>query len=382
MSFLENIYIRFEAKISSFLSSSNWKQKAVAVAVVVMLASFFNNFSPLRHLKDFYEAVVVNRGEYFIYQTIEDRASNLTYDWKYPEFTGVNNRTFRLVMPVFVKVFHIKHVSVVLYGLQLILGLVFLYLLLNFLERLLENRLSVFYAFLGIVTTYVGTSFFIDIASYGDFFGYFCLFLAIYHRNPLLIFAFLSLAFWGDERAGVGSGMVFLWWWFVPQWQENKPFKIQVNTQMLAVIAAWAAYGAVRKFYLVDQLGMHDTYKPGEFQEMFGGSWPVWGFKFVWIFEGWWLIILFAFLCLSVAKDWLRLLAVLGALLAMLVLSLTTYDSTRSGSYGYIVLFLSLVIAQKYLTEKQLKIALFLVALIGFLHPLATRTNGTGFFLM
>lgn len=382
MSFLENLYQRFEAKVASFLSGPKWKSKIVIVAVGIMLLSFFNNFSPLRHFGDFYTAVVKEKREYFLYQTIKDRAASITYNWTYPEFTGMNNRTFRLTMPAFVKFLHIDHVSIVLYGLQLVLGIVFLYMLINFLERSISDKSSIFYAVLGIASTYIGAAFFIDNATYGDFFCYFALFLAIYYRNPLLIFIFLSLAFWGDERAGVGSGMVFLWWWFVPQWKENKPFKIQLNLQMLAVVAAWVAYGAVRKFYLVDKLGMHDTTKPGEFAEMFGGSWPVWGFKFLWVFEGWWFIILLAFLFLSIAKDWLRLLAILGALLAMLIGSLTTFDSTRSGSYGLITIFLTLVIAQKYLTEKELKVLLLVVAIICFLHPMATRTNGTGFFLM
>lgn len=382
MSFLNNIYSRFEVKVESFVSSPNWKLKAVALACFIMLLSFFNNISPLSHFQKFYEQVIQQKGEYFIYQTIKDKASNISYDWTYPEFTGTNNRTFRLTLPLFVKIFHIQHVSIVLYALQLLLGFVFLYMLINFFERHWQSKTLTLYALLAIATIYTGSSFFIDIATYGDFFGYFFLFLAIYFSNPVLIFVFLSLAFWGDERAGVGSGLVFLWWWFMPQFQANKPFKIEVNKQMIAIILAWIAYAAVRKFYLIDVLGMHHTYKPGEFEEMFGGSWPVYGFKFFWAFEGWWLLILFAFICLYSDKDWLRLLALIGSLLAMLVLSLTTFDSTRSGSYGFIIIFLSLIIAQRKLTEKELKIALFLIALINFLHPLATRTNGTGFFLM
>ena len=382
MSFLENLYHRLEVKLTSFLSSPQWKLKVVVAAVGIMFLSFFNNISPLRHFGDFYTAVVKEKREHFLYQTIKDRASNITYNWTYPEFTGTNNRTFRLTMPVFVKLFHIKHVGIVLYGLQLVLGIVFLYMLITFFEKHLPDKLSIFYATVGMISTYIGSSFFLDIASYGDFFCYFALFLSIYYRNPLLIFGFLSLAFWGDERAGVGSGMVFLWWWFVPQLQADKPFKMQINGQMLAVITAWIAYGVIRKFYLIDHLGMHDTTKPGEFAEMFGGSWPVWGFKFLWVFEGWWLLILLAFLFLAVAKDWLRLLAIFGALMAMLVGSITTYDSTRSGSYGIIAIFLSLIIAKKYLTEQELKVILFVIAAICFLHPIATHTNGTGFFLM
>ena len=382
MSFLENIYHRFETKLTTFLSGSKWKVKVVVVAVGVILLSFFNNVSPLRHFGEFYRTTITEKKEYFLYQTIKDRAERIAYNWTYPEFTGTNNRTFRLTLPVLVKIFHIKSVSLTLYALQLVLGVVFLFMLINFLEKYLADKLSIFYAVVGIVSTYIGSSFFIDIASYGDFFCYFSLFLAIYYRNPLLIFVFLSLAFWGDERAGVGSGMVFLWWWFVPQWQADKSFKIQINGQMLAVIVTWIAYGAVRKFYLIDQLGMHDTTKAGEFAEMLGGSLPVWGFKFLWVFEGWWILILFALFFLIIAKDWLRFLAIFGVLMAMLVGSLTTFDATRSGSYGAVTIFLSLIIAKKYLTEKELKIILFVIAIVCFLHPMATRTNGTGFFLM
>ena len=57
-------------------------------------------------------------------------------------------------------------------------------------------------------------------------------------------------------------------------------------------------------------------------------------------------------------------------------------NPTLCGSYGIITIFLSLVIAQKYLTEKELRVLLLVIAIICFLHPMATRTNGTGFFLM
>jgi hypothetical protein len=125
MSFLENLYQRFEAKIASFLLSPKWKTKVVIIATVAMLLSFFNNISPLRHFGDFYTAVVKEKREYFLYQTIKDRATSFTYNWTYPEFTGMNNRTFRLTMPAFVKVLHIEYVSIVLYGFQLILGIIF-----------------------------------------------------------------------------------------------------------------------------------------------------------------------------------------------------------------------------------------------------------------
>jgi uncharacterized membrane protein YuzA (DUF378 family) len=382
MSYLENIYEAFDNKIDKFLDAPQWKTKIVWASMVIMLLSFFTNFSPLRHIMEFLTDVLKNHKEYYIYQTIKDRAASITHDWTYPLFTGMNNRTFRLTLPLFVKIFHIQRVSVVLYALQLILGVVYYYLLTNFFGRYIKDKPTLFYTLIALACIYVGTSFFIDIATFGDFFSYFFLFLAIYYRNPLLVFLFLSLAFWNDERTFVGSGFVFLWWWLSPQIEKDKPFKITINFQMIATIAAWAMYWIVRKFYLVDTLGMKDTYKKGEFWEMFEGSWSVYGFKFFWAYEFWWLLLLLAFLVLFLQKDFLRLTAILGATLLMNILSLTTYDSTRSGSFGFIGLFLALIIVQKNLSPSQFKRLMWLIAIGCFLHPLATRTNGVGFFLM
>ena len=62
MSFLENIYHRFEVKSTAFLANKNWQWRVVAVAVVAMLLSFFNNQSPLKDFKNYYEEVIVKKG--------------------------------------------------------------------------------------------------------------------------------------------------------------------------------------------------------------------------------------------------------------------------------------------------------------------------------
>lgn len=382
MSILSSIFNKFETKVRQFLDSNTWKTKIVCVSVLFMFLSFFNNISPLKHFPEYYQAVFKDKSEYYIYQTIKDRASDFTKNWTYPEGTGTNNRTFRLTLPVIVKVLGINHVSIFLYALQLILGIVFLYLLVNFLNQITDDKSSVLFAMIGISTIYIGTSFFIDIASFGDFFSFFFLFLAIYLRNPILIFVVLSLAFWNDERAFVGSGLVFLWWWIIPQIKENKPFKISLNPQMISIILSWGIYWLIRKFYLMDKLGMHDTYKEGEFWGVFSGSWQVFGFKFFWVYEFWWLAILLSFVILIFNREFLRFLLIFGALILMQFLSLTTFDSTRSGSYGLIILPISLVILKKFLTDKEFKIIMFFIAIGCFLHPLATRTTGVGFFLM
>jgi hypothetical protein len=66
----------------------------------------------------------------------------------------------------------------------------------------------------------------------------------------------------------------------------------------------------------------------------------------------------------------------------MLVSSFTTYDSTRSGTFVFPMIFLALIAVKTKLTEKEMRLLLLLVALICFLHPLANKTHGVGYFLM
>ena len=138
MSFLENIYSRFEIKSSAFLASKNWQWRVVAVAVVAMLLSFFNNISPLKDFIPYYKAVFVEKREHFLYQVTKDRSQNLTEHRVYEEGAS-NNRVFRLTLPVIVKIFHIRHVSIFVYGLQLLLGILLYLLLTRFLFKILNE---------------------------------------------------------------------------------------------------------------------------------------------------------------------------------------------------------------------------------------------------
>lgn len=380
MTFLENIYQKLESKIVLFLEASNWQWRVVAVAILIMLLSFFNNVMPFQDFRSYYEEVITKRGEYFLYKVTKDRSQNLTEHRVYEE-PASNNRVFRLTLPVLVKVLHIRHVSVFLYGLQLILGVLLYFLLTRFLFQLLNDKMSTLLGVIALACIYFGTSFFIENCGYGDFYAFLLLFLGIYFRNPLVIFASIFAATWCDERASVGAGLVFLWWWVSPTIREGKPVSFIPSWQMIATALAVIAYGGLR-FYLMKYVGMSATYKEGEFSQMIIDSWASYGFKFVWVLEGFWLLMLLAFLVLYTNREYFKLLLVMGGTVGMVFLGMTTYDSTRSGSYVFPMIFLGLLLVRTKLTEKQLRILLAIVTLLCFLHPLATKTRGVGYFLM
>jgi hypothetical protein len=381
MSFLENIYHRFESKSTTFLANKNWQWRVVAVAIVAMLLSFFNNQSPLNDFKTYYEEVIIKKGEYFLYNVTKDRSQNLTEHRIYEE-PASNNRVFRLTLPVLVKIFHVRHVSIFVYGLQLLLGILLYFLLTRFLFQILNDKLSTMLAVIALACIYFGTSFFVEYGGYGDFYTFFFLFLSIYFRNPLLVFLAMFTATWCDERAVVAGTLVFAYWWIAEKIKEDKLISFVPNAQMLAVLVAIIAYIAIRFGYLIPHLGMENTYKKGEFTEQLFASLPSFGFKFIWVLEGFWLVMLLAFVVLYLKKDYFKLLIIFGGTIAMIVSGFTTYDSTRSGSFVFPMIFLGLIAVKTKLTEKEIRIFMFLVALLCFLHPLANKTHGVGYFLM
>ncbi|UBM58131.1 hypothetical protein LAG90_15095 [Marinilongibacter aquaticus] len=382
---LLNHYIEWAKRfVGRFVEGEKWKLKLAMLCCIVVPLSFFNNLSPLKSFGDMYTAVVKEKSEYFLYQTVEDRAGNLTGNFDYEPYSGKESRTFRLVMPLVTRLLGIQHITVTFYILQLVLGFLFFYLLAGFLHEILDDRLQTALASLALCGIYLGACFFIDNAGYGDFYSFFFLFLALFFRKkPLLVFLFLELAFWNDERAFVGSGLVFVWLWWYPQYvEEAKTYRIKFTWSMLAVVIAWLVWGAGR-YYLMEVKGMMPTYNPdGEFAIRVKQSVESLGFRLWWQFEGWWLLFILAGLILWNKKQYLGLLVISGAALASMLGAMIIYDSTRSGNFAFIATFFALAIAKRELTRKQMTLILLGIAMLCLLHPLANKTHGVGFFLM
>ncbi|MFT4735010.1 MAG: hypothetical protein ACI9K1_001967 [Arcticibacterium sp.] len=383
MSILSDYLQKIESKVLGFVSADNWRLKTVILCCFVVVLSFFNNLFPLKNFKTFYDQVITNRSEVFLYETIKDRAGDLTGNFDYEPYSGKESRTFRLVAPVFIKLTGIQHVSFFLYTIQLLCGLLFFYLLTGFVQELTGDRSATLYAMIGISTVYLGSCFLIENLGYGDLFSFFFLFLAVYFgKKPWLVFVFLQLAFWNDERAFIGSGLAFVWLWWYPQFKSNNPVRITLNWSMTAVVLAWLAWIGGR-YYLMNVVGMKPTYNPdGEFMVRIQQSFWSLGFRLLWQFEGWWLLFGLMGMILWSKKEYLSLVPILGALAASSLAAMIIYDSTRSGTFAFIAIFFAIAVCKKYLTDRQLRLLLLGTAILCFLHPLASQTRGVGFFLM
>jgi len=381
MSFLENLYQKLESSIDTLLTHNYWRWKVTGISVLFVFLSFFNNISPLKGFKNYYEDVFVKKGEFFLYQVTKDRSQNLTEHRVYQE-PASNNRVFRLTLPILVKIFHINHVSIFLYGLQLLLGVLLFYLLSGFLYEITHDKTNTLFISIALACIYFGSSFFVEFGGYGDFYSYFFLFLAIYFRNFFPVLGSTMAASWCDERAVLASTLVFTYWWLEKSCREqNYTIRLIPNRQMIAVALAIVSYFAIR-FYLINHLGMEATYKKGEFSEQLFGSLPSYGFKMAWILEGFWLALLLSFLILFSNKNFVFLGLMAIASFGMIISGFTTYDSTRSGTFVFPMIFLSIIIINNQLTKREMRILLFLIALLCFLHPLANKTHGVGYFLM
>lgn len=150
---------------------------------------------------------------------------------------------------------------------------------------------------------------------------------------------------------------------------------------MISILASIIGYALLR-FYLIKNLGMNSTYVNDEFTQIIKDSIGSFGFKFMWLLEGLWLLIILATAILYTNKDYLKLVLFTGGTLIMPLLGLVTFDSTRSGTYVFPMVFIALLIVRTKLTVRQLRILLTIIALLCFLHPLANKTRGVGYFLM
>jgi hypothetical protein len=378
---LQSIQQSIEQKIEGLTQQKNWQWKAAFIVSFFSVISIFTNVVPLEHYVQYGKALLGHH-EYFSYDTVVDRAKDLTGNHTYPPLTGLNNRTFRLTMPVFVRIFHLYPATFWLYVIQLLLGIVFFKLLIEKFTEVFKDFVSTIYATIAVATTYTGMSFWVDFSGYGDFFSYFFLFLTIYYRSPFLILVASQLAFWNDERAFVAAIFPFLWWWFDFSKSNEKRISWIPNKQMTSIILSWILYWVIRYFILEKFLGMQHTYDNSEFAINLPQNLKVFGFKIGWGLEGLWLIVLFAFMVLWKTNDRLRLFFMASALVAFSLLAMTIYDTTRSSAFAYIIVFPCLVVLAENTEKQRLRAILLLIALLCFLHPLATKTNAIGFFLM
>ena len=222
---------------------------------------------------------------------------------------------------------------------------------------------------IALSTVYVGCSGFIDVMGLTVMVGYALLLLAISFRNPMVIFLSVFLAAYSDERALIGSSLVFFWWLSIDTDTKIKGLKdiIRPRATTYAVVAAWLAYFASKWalgyfFGFNLPLGYVGLYA---FFDMYSKlAISLWS-----TFEGLWIFIIAYFMLLVSRRDVWNILFAFGGLLLICLFAAMTHDLTKSLSYMIVLLPIAIVYLNKHLSRKELRGLATISAIICILAP-------------
>ncbi|TDB60875.1 hypothetical protein [Arundinibacter roseus] len=262
--------------------------------------------------------------------------------------------------------------------LQAVLGFIFLYLSSREVFRVTQDKVLTTFFALAFANIFVFSWFLIDLAGYGDSFGYFFLLMAMLFRNPVLIFISMQGAFFTDERGVIASAYVVLWW--VVQYLFKKTasersslvtiFQSAFTPQVLAILAAMAAYVPFRSFIM-------NNYFPDHAYTTIGT--PVlfadlhrWGLgNSLWTsFEGMWLLMGAAVLVLYKTRNYWYAAACAFGFLILLVTGLLVHDVDRAFGYGFPFILIANRVLSYYVPRHEHRKLMFIIALICLISPM------------
>lgn len=210
---------------------------------------------------------------------------------------------------------------------------------------------------------------------FGDSFAYGMLIIAMYYRNPIVIFSALSIASWTDERGFIAGGYVLFWWLFRNTIQKNVAMKYAYKSifsmQTFAIVAAWISYIVLRLWLINNYRLTIDTSQVGAFMISPEQSSSI-GLGLWTSFEGFWILILATGVIML--GNWGEMKVMFcGYTILFVFLCFTSCmvsDINRSISYGYPLILCSMLTLNIFLTRKELHYLVAFIALICVIHPL------------
>ena len=366
----------------------NWIENKSKRKYYVYFLTFFLVCMSLLFATPKYEKWIrdFNKPQSFLTPNIprSELVDNLKYSWEVTKLkadnlldpltqidqtTSPRNRVFRLTPPLIIKIFRLNPLTTNI--VQFILGIFFISLFYRFSKKILDNPVAATFLCAGLVFTYFGRVFFFDIGYGFDGLAYLLLLLAMYYRNPVLVFSFATLAAWTDERALIALSIVLIFHQVDFKNSENFKLKnlVKLNAQGLAVIGAIFGYVILRMF-LTYRYNMHTA--SGAItnltqvlsnilgRHMLAGLWS--------FLEGFWLLYIFIIGFAISGKHFAFLVTVT---FPILVLGLGSFfvDTTRSGSFMVPVVFIFLAYLNQFMNKKEMNILLCICMIFSFIYP-------------
>lgn len=307
---------------------------------------------------------------------IKVQAEDLLHPTHLEVYIRRENMVMRWVLPA---VYFLTRSVVVILIIQAFMGIVFLYLFSQEVFRQTNDKVLTTFFTLGLSNIFVFSWFFVDTAGYGDGYAYFFLILALFTRNPFLLFVYLQAAFFTDERALVASGHLILWWMtdlLMKKSQSGNATGIITVIRSIFIPRTWIVLIALG-VYMVFRSYIMNTYFPGHNYTTMGT--PVlfadmhrWGLgSSLWFsFEGMWLALGVAGYALySTGRIW-HFLALLTGFVVLIITGIFVHDVDRALGYGFPLLLSSSLILSRLLPPADYRKLAFIAAFFCIISPL------------
>lgn len=278
--------------------------------------------------------------------------------------------TYRLFLPLFSRVVGIEYFFWKILLTQLILLPLFVRTLYDWLGTFLSNVVTKFYLLVAFSTTYLISSFWLDIYLYGDSLAFFLVLVCLRWKHPAILFLAAFCAAWIDERAFVSLGSILLWWGMIYYPNDAWTWKNLLNKQTMAVLLAILVYLGIR-FYLhqavfpknslsFQSLMYEYLYTLYENIKLIGFS----------LWRGYKGFLGSCLLFLMVA--WQHRLFFRGGLYLLffslsLLFAMGAYDLSRSMTYFFPYILFSIVELRRYWNEKDLNLTFFFLLIFTIL---------------
>lgn len=273
----------------------------------------------------------------------------------------------------------LRELMLFLVGLEYLAGFLFFYFSYQLFRRYCPDAVALTWLLLGFCFIFLGKVFFWDIYAYFDAYALLFLLLAIKSRNPALVFFFLFLAFWTDERSIVASALVWLWHALRPDYSDQKPAFFQKavlrpNKPQGAILLAVLSTLVLRwllahRYGLPSVAGFSQILTEVKFVLIKQRLIELIPFVTISSFESYWLYILGALLALWLHRERWELALFLLALGASLGVSFLVYDMTRSLMYAFPAIFIAVRILLHELPPAIFRRLAFWVSVAALLFP-------------
>jgi len=290
---------------------------------------------------------------------------------------------FRLLPPYLGKLCwgcSFKELMLFMISLQYLAGTLFFYFSFKLIETFCKDRMTVVWLTAGFCFILLGKVFFRDANAHFDAFALFFMLLGMYTRSSLLLFLYLCLAFWVDERAIVASALVGVWKLLGKEPSQpsagffQNPFASGVRPYLVAIVLAVGFTVLLRWVFAFtyDRPSVTDpAHIISEAMNVLIGYRYIQFIPFFTVssFESYWIYILGALITLWISGERWGAGLYLLALGSSFGISFLVADVTRSMIYAFPAVFIGVNILAKDLPPKIFQKMTFYIMLAALLFP-------------